>query len=76
MSISDISLQRIAAPLGATVDGLDVRSMDDETWLTIDQLFCQYKVLVFPEQQLTPQDHMEFRMQFHAKGDHKDCGKI
>ena len=60
MSISDISLQRIAAPLGATVDGLDVRSMDDETWLTIDQLFCQHKVLVFPEQQLTPQDHMEF----------------
>ena len=34
--------------------------MDDEAWLTIDQLFCQHKVLVFPEQQLTPQDHMDF----------------
>ena len=60
MSASDFSLQRIAAPLGATVEGLDLRTMDDETWLTIDQLFCQHKFLVFPEQQLTPQDHMEF----------------
>ena len=60
MGVSDFSLQRIAAPLGATVEGLDVRTIDDETWFTIDQLFCQHKVLIFPEQQLTPQDQMDF----------------
>ena len=51
---------RFAAPLGAVVEGLDVRSIDDDLWAELDALFCQHHVLVFPRQELTPEEQMAF----------------
>lgn len=53
-------VERIAAPLGARVTGLDIRAVDDESWKKINELFIQYHVLVFPDQQLTPEEQMAF----------------
>lgn len=53
-------VRRLSAPLGARVEGLDVRDVDDATWRELNELFCEYHVLVFPGQTLTPEEHMAF----------------
>ena len=53
-------IEPLSAPLGAIVSGLDVRDVDDGGWSEINDLFCQYHVLVFPDQRLTPETQMAF----------------
>ena len=55
-----MQVKRMSAPLGAIIEDLDVRSIDDDTWRTLNDLFCEYHVLVFPGQTLTPEDQMTF----------------
>ena len=55
-----MKVTRLAAPLGAIVEGLDVRDVDDGTWRTLNDLFCEHHVLIFPGQSLTPDDQMAF----------------
>ncbi len=51
---------RLAAPLGAIIEDLDVRTVDDATWQQLNELFCEHHVLVFRNQSLTPEEHMAF----------------
>lgn len=53
-------VERIAAPLGAIVTGVDVRVVDQDTWMSLDAWFVEHHVLVFPEQELTPEDQLAF----------------
>lgn len=59
-------ISRFAAPLGAVVEDLDVRSLgapgdqENPLWRALNQAFCEHHVLVFPAQQLTPEDQMTF----------------
>ncbi len=55
-----MQVHQFAAPLGAVVEGLDVRKVDDPTWDKLDQLFCEHHVLVFPRQELTPEEQLAF----------------
>jgi taurine dioxygenase len=55
-----MDIRRLSAPLGAVIDDLDVRRIDDPTAAELNRLFCQYHVLVFPSQQLTPENQMTF----------------
>lgn len=55
-----MQIQRLSAPLGAIVNGLDVREASQETLQKPQDLFNEFKVLVFPGQKLTPEDHMRF----------------
>jgi taurine dioxygenase len=55
-----MKVRRLAAPLGAIVEDLDVRSVDDATWQTLNELFSEHHVLVFPGQDLRPEEHMAF----------------
>jgi taurine dioxygenase len=55
-----MQVRRFAAPLGAVIEDVDVRQVDDSAWQKLDELFCQYHVLVFPGQTLTPADQMSF----------------
>lgn len=55
-----MQVEAMAAPLGAIVSGLDVRDVTSSTWAELDDLFCEYHVLVFPQQQLTPQEQLDF----------------
>ena len=50
----------MSAPLGLIVENLDVRSVNHDTWMQLDELFCKHHVLVFPDQQLTPAEHQAF----------------
>ncbi len=53
-------IQRLAAPLGAVIEGLNVREVTTQTWPDLNRLFNQYKVLVFRNQKLTPEDQANF----------------
>ncbi|MEJ2132052.1 MAG: TauD/TfdA family dioxygenase [Gammaproteobacteria bacterium] len=55
-----MDVRRIAAPLGARVENLDVRDVDDACWAELNRLFCEFHVLVFPRQELTPEAHIAF----------------
>jgi taurine dioxygenase len=55
-----MEVRRMSAPLGAIVEGIDVRSVNDTTWQTLNDLFCEHHVLVFPDQTLTPEEQMTF----------------
>ncbi len=55
-----MKVRRFAAPLGAAVEGLDVRKVDEPTWEKLDELFCAHHVLVFPGQELTPEEQLGF----------------
>lgn len=53
-------VRRLAAPLGAIVEGVDVRHIDHATWQALNALFGEHHVLAFPAQQLTPEDQLAF----------------
>ncbi len=55
-----MQVERFSAPLGAVVKGLDVRNVDAAQANELNALFCQHHVLVFPGQNLTPQDQIDF----------------
>ena len=55
-----MQFQRISAPLGARVEGIDVRTVDESQWAVLNDLFCEHQLLVFPGQDLEPADHMSF----------------
>ena len=49
-----MNVRRLAAPLGAVIEDLDVKSITQSDWGALNKLFCQYHVLVFPNQSLAP----------------------
>ena len=53
-------ITRMAAPLGAIVDNLDVQQISAEQLDQVKRLFLEHKVLVFPGQHLTPEAQMAF----------------
>ncbi len=55
-----ISVERFSAPLGATVTGVDVRDLDDETFAVIKAAFAEHHVLAFPDQSLDPVEQKAF----------------
>ena len=52
------------ATLGALVEGIDLRELDDTTWPAIEAAFHDYAVLVFPEQHLDDAAHLAFSRWF------------
>lgn len=59
-----MEVTRMSAPLGAVVEGVDVRSLDDGVFEEINRLFCEHHVLVFPKQNLRPNDQIKFANRF------------
>ncbi len=55
-----MEVTRFAAPLGAVVDGVDVRHVDDDTFAAIQAAFAEHHVLAFPGQSLTPIEQKDF----------------
>jgi len=55
-----IKVQRIAGSLGAEIHGVDLRSLDEDMVKQIRQAFLDHKVVFFREQDLTPQEFLDF----------------
>ena len=46
--------------MGAEITDIDVRNLNDDEFDELDRLFCEHQVLVFPTQQLTPEEQKNF----------------
>ncbi len=55
-----MKVSKLSAPLGARIEDIDVRSIDERIWQEIHTLFLKHHVLVFPSQSLAPEDQMNF----------------
>src|SRR5688500_5668055 len=51
-------IEPLAGALGAEVRGIDLRVADDAAWQRVREIFLEYSVLVFRDQQLEPADLM------------------
>ncbi len=54
----------VSNALGATVSGIDVRSLTDGDAAALVDAWAQYVVLFFRDQDLTPDDHLTFARRF------------
>lgn len=55
-----MKIKKMSAPLGAIIEDLDVNQVDATTAAELDKLFCEHHLLVFPNQTLSPEQHMAF----------------
>ena len=60
-----IDIQPTPKPLGAEIRGVDLSNdLSDELFAEIHEAFINYKVLIFPDQKIEPQDQLEFSGRF------------
>lgn len=59
-----IEIEPLTKRLGARIHGVDCRAVDDAAWSEILQAFHDHHVLVFPDQDLTPDQHVTFMERF------------
>jgi len=59
-----IEIESLTKRLGARLHGVDCSDVDDETWSAILAAFHTHHVLVFPDQDLTPDQHANFMERF------------
>jgi len=63
--MTDLDISPLAGALGATVHGLDLsEDLDDGTIAAIRQAFVEHHVLVFRDQEITPEQQMGFGRRF------------
>jgi taurine dioxygenase len=55
-----VAMERVAGSLGAEVSNVDLRSTDDSTVQQIRDAFLEHKVIFFRDQNLTPQEFLDF----------------
>ena len=54
------------ATLGATITDLSLADMDDETWHAVEDAFHEYALLIFPGQNLSEPEQIDFAKRFGA----------
>ena len=64
MGKSTIDLEQIDASFGATIHGLQLRSLDEPTWQAIHEAWLEYGLLIFPAQFLTQDEQNTFALRF------------
>ena len=67
-----IKVRRLSFALGAEITGVDLRMpLDDATKLEIKQAWLEHLVVVFPEQDISPEQQIAFGRMFGPLDDHK-----
>ncbi|HKA05236.1 MAG TPA: TauD/TfdA family dioxygenase [Acidimicrobiales bacterium] len=59
-----LDLEPLDATFGAVVRGVEIRSLDDETWSAVHAAWIEYALLVFPGQFLTRDEQDAFAARF------------
>jgi len=60
----EVKIAPTGATLGALVTGIDLAELDDATWATVRSAFLEYGVLIFPGQDLSDQEQIDFGGRF------------
>jgi len=59
-----LDVRPLSGAIGAEIRGIDVRDLDDATVAEIRSLWIRHKVVFFPGQHLTPDEHRTFAQRF------------
>jgi alpha-ketoglutarate-dependent taurine dioxygenase len=59
-----LDVRLLSGTIGAEIRGLDLRRLDDDTTAAIRQVWLDRKVVFFPNQHLTPEEHLAFAARF------------
>jgi len=65
-SYRKIAVKPIAGALGAEIDGVDLRCLDEATFLEINAAWLEHLVVFFRRQTLTPNEQIAFARRFGA----------
>ena len=61
----DIATRPLSKALGAEILGIDLaRRMDDQTFAAIHRAFLDHAIILFRDQHITPEQHIEFSRRF------------
>jgi len=60
----ELDLVPLSANIGTEIRGLDLRDVSDDTIAAIRRVWLERKVVFFPDQDLTPEDHLAFALRF------------
>jgi taurine dioxygenase len=60
MGGAGLEVRKLTGGCGAEVLGVDLRRLTDDQWQAVRRAFIDHGVIFFREQQLTPEDHIEF----------------
>lgn len=60
----DLDVRLLSGAIGAEIRGVDVRRVDDDTIGAIRTLWLRHKVVFFPQQHLSPDEHRAFAARF------------
>jgi alpha-ketoglutarate-dependent taurine dioxygenase len=64
MGATTLELEPLNATFGAIVRGVELASLDDETWRAIHAAWLEYGLLIFPRQFLTQDQQNDFARRF------------
>jgi taurine dioxygenase len=64
-----MDIKRIGAAMGAEIVGVDLRALDDAAFAQIRDAFHTHQVLAIRDQNLSPQDQLDFSRRFGALED-------
>ena len=64
MQYSHIEVSPRTAVIGADVEGVDLATIDDPTFAELKAALHEHLVLFFPEQSITPEEHVAFGRNF------------
>ena len=71
MSVTDrpikLDVTPLSATIGAEIRGIDLRDLDDDTVAAVRQVWLDRKVVFFPGQHLTADEHVAVRARSWAK---------
>jgi alpha-ketoglutarate-dependent taurine dioxygenase len=64
MAVRTLEIEPVDATFGAVVRGVELRSLDDETWDALHRAWLEHALLVFPAQFLTREEQDAFALRF------------
>lgn len=74
---ASIRVLPMTVAIGAEIDGIDLaRPLDDASWQVVYQAFLRWKVIFFRDQELTPEQHLDFARRFGALETHPVSPKV
>ena len=60
----DLDVVPLSGTIGAVIRGLDLRRVDDATVAAVRRVWLDRRVVFFPGQDLTPEEHLAFASRF------------
>ena len=64
MAASTLEIEPLDATFGAVVRGVELRSIEDDTWKVLHETWLDYGLLIFPGQFLTQDEQNDFARRF------------